>query len=90
MNLLSDYQKKIFRSLKKLETKKIIKFPSQIKRFTVELPPKNHKADISCNAAMILAKINDTSPFKLAKILKKIYYLILKNLKTLKLLNQDF
>jgi arginyl-tRNA synthetase len=71
MNLLSDYQKKIFRSLKKLETKKIIKFPSQISRFTVELPPKNHKGDISCNAAMILAKINNTSPIKVAVILKK-------------------
>ena len=71
MNLFSDYQKKIFNSLKSLEKKKIIKIPPSIKNFTVELPPKNQKADISCNAAMILAKVNNSSPAKLAEILKK-------------------
>ena len=71
MNLFSDYQKRIFNSLKSLEKKKIIKIPPSIKNFTVELPPKNQKADISCNAAMILAKVNNSSPAKLAEILKK-------------------
>ena len=71
MNLLLHYQKKIFNSLKNLEKKKLIQISSQLKRFTVELPPKNHKADMSCNAAMILAKVNKTSPIKLGEILKK-------------------
>ncbi len=71
MNLLLHYQKKIFNSLKNLEKKKLIQISLQLKRFTVELPPKNHKADISCNAAMILAKVNKTSPVKLGEILKK-------------------
>ncbi len=69
MNLFLDYQKKIFNSLKKLERKKLIEIPSNLKHFTVELPPKNQKADISCNAAMILAKVNNSSPIKLAEIL---------------------
>ncbi len=71
MNLFSSYQKKIFNSLKILENNKIILIPSKLKTFTVELPPKNQKADISCNAAMILANVNNTSPIKLAEILKK-------------------
>jgi len=71
MNLFLDYQKKIFNSLKNLEKKNKIKIPTKIKSFAVELPPKNQKADISCNAAMILAKINNTSPIDLAEILKK-------------------
>ena len=71
MNLFSDYQKKIFNSLKSLEKKKIVQIPSQIKSITIELPPKIQKADISCNAAMILAKINNTTPTKFAEILKK-------------------
>ena len=71
MNLFLDYQKKIFNSLKNLEKKKLIIIPSQLERFTVELPPKNYKADLSCNAAMILAKVNRSSPIKLAEILKK-------------------
>ena len=32
---------------------------------------RNQKADISCNVAMILAKINNNSPTKMAEILKK-------------------
>ena len=71
MNLFLDYQKKIFTSIKNLERKKVIKIPLQIKSFAVELPPKNQKADISCNAAMILAKINNSSPLELAEVLKK-------------------
>lgn len=71
MNLFLDYQNKIFKSLKSLEKKKIIRIPSKFKNFTVELPPQNQKADISCNAAMILAKVNNNSPFELAEVLKK-------------------
>ena len=71
MNLFLDYQEKIFVSLKNLEKKKIIRIPSKIRNFTVELPPKNQRADISCNAAMILARANNNSPIKLAEILKK-------------------
>ena len=76
MNLFSDYQKKIFNSLKILERKKIIQISSKHKSITIELPPKNQKADISCNAAMVLAKVNNCPPIKLAEILKK--YLLSK------------
>ncbi|SVB73348.1 uncharacterized protein METZ01_LOCUS226202, partial [marine metagenome] len=71
MNLFLDYQKKIFSSIKNLEKKKVIQIPLQLKSFAVELPPKNQKADISCNAAMILARINNSPPLKLAEVLKK-------------------
>ena len=70
MNLFSDYQKKIFNCLKNLEKKKVIQIPQKIKSFAVELPPQNQKADISCNAAMVLARINNSSPIKLSEILK--------------------
>ena len=70
MNLFLDYQKKILKSLKILEKKNIIKIPSNINNVTVELPPKNQEADLSCNAAMILAKFNNSPPLKIADILK--------------------
>ena len=69
MNLFLDYQNKIFKCLKNLEKKKLIKIPSKF-NLVVELPPKDKKADISCNAAMILAKINNNSPVGLGEILK--------------------
>ena len=71
MNLLSDYQKKICAFLKKLDNKKIISIPNKLQGLTVELPPKNNHADISCNAALILSKINHKEPIILAEILKK-------------------
>ena len=71
MNLFLDYQKKIFNSLKVLSSKKIIYIPPKLKSFIVELPPRNQKADMSCNAAMVLAKVNNITPIKLAEILKK-------------------
>ena len=71
MNLFSEYQIKIFKVLKSLEKKKLIKIPSNLKGINIELPPKNQKADISCNAAMVLAKLNNTTPLNLAEILKK-------------------
>ena len=71
MNLFLDYKKKILKNIKILEKKKIIKIPTNLKNFTIELAPLNQRADISCNAAMILAKANNSSPVKLAEILKK-------------------
>ncbi len=71
MNLFSDYQKKIFNYLQILKKNKIITIPDKIRNVVVEMPPKNQKADMSCNAAMLLAKPNASSPHDLAKLLKK-------------------
>ena len=90
MNLLLDYQKKIFSSLKDLEKKKLIQIPLQLNNFTVELPPKNQRADISCNVAMILAKANNTSPIKLAEILQKHLLLKFKEFKNIEVAGPGF
>ena len=89
MNLFLDYQKKIFNKLKKLEKKKLIKIPSKL-YLTVELPPKNQNADISCNAAMILAKTNNNSPIELAVILKKHLSLNFKEFKSVEIAGPGF
>tara|TARA_Y100000310_G_scaffold340543_1_gene436658 strand:- start:1971 stop:3695 length:1725 start_codon:yes stop_codon:yes gene_type:complete len=89
MNLFLDYQKKIFNNLKKLEKKKLIKIPSKL-YLTVELPPKNQNADISCNAAMILAKTNNNSPIELAVILKKHLSLNFKEFKSVEIAGPGF
>ena len=71
MNLLLNYQKRLLDYLKSLKNKKIIDLHDNLKNLTVALPPKGHNADISCNAAMILAKLNKKNPLDLANILKK-------------------
>ena len=90
MNLFSDYQKKIFNCLKNLEKKKVIQIPQKIKSFAVELPPQNQKADISCNAAMVLAKVNNSTPVKLAEILKKYLLSNFKEFKSIDIADPGF
>ncbi len=71
MNIFLDYQKKFLNCLNELNKNKIIECPDTIKNISVELPPKGHSADISCNAAMILAKYNKSSAQKLGFIIKE-------------------
>jgi len=90
MNLFVDYQKKIFNYLKNLEKRNKIKIPHKIKSFTVELPPKSQKADISCNAAMILSKINNISPINLAETLKKYLLMDFKEFQSIEIAGPGF
>jgi len=90
MNLFSDYQKKIFNCLKNLEKKKVIQIPQKIKSFAVELPPQNQQADISCNAAMVLAKLNNSTPVKLAEILKRYLLSNFKEFKSVDIADPGF
>ena len=90
MNLFLDYQKKIFNCLRNLEKEKLVQIPTQLKNFTVELPPKNQNADISCNAAMILAKVNNSSPINLAAILKRHLLLNIKEFKSIEVAGPGF
>ena len=90
MNLFSDYQTKIFNSLKKLEKKKELKIPKKIKTFSVELPPKNQKADISCNAAMVLAKFNNIEPIVIANTIKKKLLLDFKEFNNIEIAEPGF
>ena len=90
MNLFLDYQKKIFNSLKKLKRKGLIKISYEQKGIIVELPPKNQKADLSCNAAMVLAKVNNSSPIKLAEIIKKYLLSNFKEFKSIEVVEPGF
>ena len=72
MNLFNDYRKKFLDFLKILEKKKIIILPKNLESISVELPSIEHKAHISCNAAMILSKHNKKSPLIIGEILGKI------------------
>ena len=71
MNLFLNYQKSFLDYLQNLKKKKIIDLPDNFKGLIVELPPKGHEADMSCNVAMILAKFNKKAPLDFADILKK-------------------
>ena len=58
MNIFSIYLEKIKEFLIYLEKDKQIIFPDNLNQLSIELPPKNMKGDISCNAALLLSKVN--------------------------------
>ena len=90
MNIFLYYQERIISTLKDLEKKKIIKIPTKFKGFSVELPPKNTKAAISCNAALILAKHNNISTLDLATILKKKFLYIFNEFESIEVAGPGF
>ena len=90
MNLFLEYQEKIFKSLKALEKKELLVIPSGIKNITVELPPKDKKADLSCNAAMVLSKSNNTGPLILAELIKKHLISNFKEFKSIEIAGPGF
>ncbi len=65
MNIFQIYQKKIFDHLIEERKNKLIDFPDTLKNIVTELPPKGQNGDISCNAAMLLAKFNKKSPLEM-------------------------
>ena len=90
MNIFLNYQKKIFNALKNLEKKNLLKIPKNFSGLTVELPPKKENSDISCNAALILAKYNNISPINLANDLKKYFLSTFKEFKNIEVAGPGF
>ncbi len=89
MNIFLEYQQKIFKTLKKLEKKRLIQLPKNI-NFIVEIPPKNQNADLSCNVSMVLAKSNKNSPVKLAEFLRKHLLNDIKEFKSIEIAGPGF
>ena len=70
MNIFSIYFEKIRKFLIDLEKDKQIKLSDNLNKLTIELPPKDLQGDISCNAALVLSKINNKKPKDIAILLK--------------------
>ena len=77
MNIFEEYLKKINTLVDK--NKEILKLDNlnNFKGIVVEIPPEEFNFDLSCNASLVLAKINKINPKELANKMKD---LILKNL----------
>ena len=70
MNIFSIYLKKITEFLIDLEKNNQIKLSDNFNNLTIDLTPKNMQGDISCNAALILSKVNSKKPKDIATLLK--------------------
>ena len=70
MNIFSIYLEKIKEFLIDLEKHEQIKLSDKLNNLTIELTPKDLQGDISCNAALILSKINNKKPKDIATFLK--------------------
>jgi len=70
MNVFSIYLEKIKEFLIDLEKHEQMKLSDNLNNLTIELTPKDLQGDISCNAALILSKINNKKPKDIATFLK--------------------
>tara|TARA_B100000427_G_scaffold75433_1_gene61477 strand:+ start:2665 stop:4392 length:1728 start_codon:yes stop_codon:yes gene_type:complete len=90
MNIFEDYLKKIIEIIKfGADSNKFI-MPKNISSINVDVPPPQFDYDISTNAAMVLAKPNNKSPFDLAEILKKLIIDKDKNIEKLEIKKPGF
>jgi arginyl-tRNA synthetase len=71
MNIFFDYKIKLNNFFKSLEIKNIIKLPENFSNFSVEIPKIKTHGDLSTNAPMIFAKVNNLNPIELASNIKK-------------------
>jgi arginyl-tRNA synthetase len=70
MNIFFDYKIKLNNFFKSLEKKNIIKLPENFSNFSVEIPKIKTHGDLSTNAPMIFAKVNNLNPIELASNIK--------------------
>ncbi len=71
MNIFLTYLDKFIASLNTIANNGDINLPENLNGLIVELPPKKLQADISCNAPLILSKINNKESLNLANFLLK-------------------
>ena len=81
MNIFEEYLKRINKLI--FENQKLLKLKdlNNFNNIVVEVPPPEFNFDLSCNASLVLAKLNKLTPIDLAN---KIKDLTLKNIKDFK------
>ena len=67
MNIFDQYLDKIKKIILDLSKKGKIILPDNLDGINTEIPPEKFNCDISTNVAMVLSKINKTSPLQLAE-----------------------
>ena len=67
MNIFELYLDKIKSIVVKLGKKNQLVVPESFNGINAEIPPPKFDCDISTNVAMVLSKLNKTSPIQLAK-----------------------
>ena len=72
MNIFDKYLKKILDLIKKNQKELNIKNLNNFKGMNLEVPPSNFDSDLSSNICMIIAKLNNLDPKKLATNVKEL------------------
>ena len=67
MNIFELYLDKIISIIVGLGKKNQLIIPKTFNGINAEIPPQKFECDISTNVAMILSKLNETSPIQLAE-----------------------
>ena len=90
MNIFEIYLKKINLVLSKNKEKLGLKDFNDYKNITIETPPSDFDFDLSCNAALVLAKLNKINPTLLSKKIKDLLLSHLKDFKEIEIAGPGF
>ena len=90
MNIFEIYLKKINLVLSKNKEKLGLKDFNDYKNITIETPPPDFDFDLSCNAALVLAKLNKINPTLLSKKIKDLLLNHLKDFKEIEIAGPGF
>ena len=72
MNIFEIYLEKIKSIIIDLNKKGVLIIPKSFEGINAEIPPAKFDCDISTNVAMVLSKLNKTSPLDLAKLISPV------------------
>ena len=90
MNIFEEYLKKITALI--LKKQKYLKLDNvyNFKGISVETPPPEFNFDLSCNASLVLGKINKINPKEVAKKIKDLIFKELKDFKSVEIAGPGF
>ena len=90
MNIFDIYLNKIKELILDLNKNGAVKIPDNLNSINVDIPPEKFDSDISTNVAMILSKINNSSPLEFAKKIEKDLKKIDPNIEKIEIVKPGF
>ncbi len=90
MNIFEEYLKKINNVIQNNLTILPIKDLNDFKNITLEVPPIKFNYDLSCNAILVLSKLNKINPSEMSNKIKELLLKEIKDFKTIEIAGAGF
>tara|TARA_A100000164_G_scaffold73221_1_gene61543 strand:+ start:807 stop:2531 length:1725 start_codon:yes stop_codon:yes gene_type:complete len=90
MNIFEEYLNKVNKVLEKNSKSLGLKELNSFKNISIEIPPSNFDYDLSCNASLVLSKLNKLNPIELSIKIKNLLSKEIKDFKKIEIAGPGF